>query len=275
MPNPILKSLHVYPLKSGRGFARESEIATRSGLSGDRRFMLATPEGRFITQREQPRLALLVPQIEDQRLRLTAPDRAALELDLGATGSPCTVQIWKDTCQAQDLGAHAAQWVSDFLATPCKLVRFDDAHPRFSSPEWCEGIETPTRFTDGFPFLVIGTASLADLNQRLPKPLPMNRFRPSLVIEGLEPYAEDRIDELQIGAVRLRLVKACTRCRITATDQLSGVFEGEEPLRTLKSYRMDHALHGVIFGQNAILVEGDGAQLRCGEPVTVRWNAAA
>jgi len=275
MTQAFLKSLHVYPLKSGRGFARESEIATRSGLRGDRRFMLTTPEGRFITQREQPPLALLDPALEGLQLTLTAPGRAALEIDLAASASPCTVQIWKDTCQAFDLGAEAAQWLSDYLQSPCKLVRFDEAHPRFSSPEWCQGIETPTRFTDGFPFLVISCASLADLNQRLTKPLPMNRFRPSLVIEGLGAYDEDRIDELQIGAVRLRLVKPCTRCRITATDQLTGVFEGDEPLRTLKGYRMDHALHGVIFGQNAILVEGDGAQLQCGEQVKVRWKPDA
>ncbi|MGA3158576.1 MAG: MOSC N-terminal beta barrel domain-containing protein [Steroidobacteraceae bacterium] len=273
MTQPILKSLHVYPLKSGQGFERERETATRWGLSGDRRFMLTTPEGRFITQREQPHLALLVPHIEREQLTLVAPERAPLQLDLRAPGSPITVQIWKDTCQAQDLGSRAADWVSEYLGTPCRLVRFDDAHGRLSNPEWCHGIEAPTRFTDGFPFLVLGTASLADLNQRLAVPLPMNRFRPSLVIEGWEPYDEDRVDELQIGAVRLKLVKACTRCRITATDQLTGVFQGDEPLRTLKSYRMDHALHGVIFGQNAILVDGDGAQLHCGEAVKVRWKS--
>lgn len=275
MSKPILSSLHVYPLKSARGFAREREIATRRGLQGDRRFMLVTPEGHFITQREQPRLALLVPHVNEQRLRLEAPGRTALELELAPAGFACTVQIWKDRCQAQDLGPCAAGWVSDYLGSPCRLVRFDDAYQRLSNPQWCQGIEAPTRFSDGFPFLVIGTASLADLNQRLAVPLPMNRFRPSLVIEGWEPYAEDRIDELQIGSVRLKLVKPCARCRITATDQMSGVFEGEEPLRTLKSYRMDHALHGVMFGQNAILIEGDGEPLRCGEAVTVRWKPAA
>jgi hypothetical protein len=275
MTQPILKSLHVYPLKSGRGFERERETATRWGLSGDRRFMLATPEGRFITQREQPHLALLIPRIEGEQLTLEAPGRASLALDLTAIGSPFTVQIWKDSCQALDLGPRAAEWVSEYLGTPCRLVRFDDAYQRLSSAEWCHGIEAPTRFSDGFPFLVIGTASLADLNRRLPVPLPMNRFRPNLVIEGWEPYDEDRVDELQIGAVRLKLVKPCTRCRITATDQVTGIFQGDEPLRTLKNYRMDHALHGVIFGQNAILVDGDGAQLRCGESVAVRWKSHA
>jgi uncharacterized protein len=275
MSAAFLKSLHVYPLKSARGFERTREIATRRGLSGDRRFMLTTPEGRFMTQREHPRLALLVPHVAGMQLRLEAPGCPSLDVDLAAAAVSRTVQIWSDHCQALDLGESAAAWVSDFLATPCRLVRFDDSQQRLSSAEWCGDIQAPNQFSDGFPFLVIGSASLEDLNRRLDTPLPMNRFRPNLVIEGWEPYDEDRVDELQIGAVRLKLVKPCARCRITATDQISGVFHGEEPLRTLKSYRMDHTLHGVLFGQNAILIDGDGAQLQCGDAVAVRWRSAA
>jgi len=270
-----LKSLHVYPLKSARGFEPAQAIATRAGLMGDRRFMLTTPEGRFLTQREHPRMALLVPTVGESSFSLEAPGRAPLSVDLGATRLAHTVRIWDDECQAFDLGNGAAGWLSDYLGAPCRLVRFDDAHQRLSNNKWTQGIEAPTRFSDGFPFLVIGSASLADLNQRLPTPLPMNRFRPNLVIEGWEPYDEDRVDELQIGAVRLKLVKPCTRCRITATEQSTGVFEGDEPLRTLKHYRMDHELHGVLFGQNAILVEGDGALLSQGAAVSVRSKPAA
>lgn len=275
MNSPQLKSLHVYPLKSGRGFEQAHAVATRWGLEGDRRFMLTTPEGRFLTQREHPRMSLLVPHIDAMSFTLEAPGRAPLRLDLGASFAPCTVRIWNDECQAFDLGKAAAAWVSDYLDAPCRLVRFDDARQRLSSAQWCQGIEAPNRFSDGFPFLVIGSASLADLNQRLPVPLPMNRFRPNLVIEGWEPYAEDRVDELQIGAVRLKLVKPCTRCRITATEQSNGVFQGDEPLHTLKHYRMDHQLQGVLFGQNAIMIEGDGQPLRRGDGVRVRWKPGA
>jgi uncharacterized protein YcbX len=272
---PFLKSLHVYPLKSGRGFEREQEIATRRGLRDDRRFMLTTPAGRFLTQREYPRLALLVPHVESTRLTIDAPGCAPLKVELGKTEIPRMVQIWKDTCQALDLGERAAAWVSEFLSIACRLVCFDDSQQRLSSAEWCQGIEAWNRFSDGFPFLVIGTGSLDDLNRRLPTPLPMTRFRPNLVIEGLDPYEEDQIDVLQLGAVRLKLVKPCTRCRITATDQMTGEFQGDEPLRTLKSYRMDHALHGVLFGQNAILIDGDGAHLHRGDTATIRRKTPA
>jgi uncharacterized protein YcbX len=275
MTAAYLKSLHVYPLKSGRGFDYERATATRSGLEGDRRFMLTTPEGRFLTQREHPRMALLVPRVDARSMILEAPGRSPLKVELGGAATSRSVRIWDDDCLAYDLGEAAAQWLGDYLGAPCRLVRFDDAHQRLSNARWTQGIEAPNRFSDGFPFLVIGSASLTELNQRLPTPLPMNRFRPNLVIEGWEPYAEDRVDELQIGAVRLKLVKPCTRCRITATEQSTGVFEGDEPLRTLKQYRMDHTLHGVLFGQNAILIDGDGAELACGQSVSVRWKAAA
>lgn len=270
-----LKSLHVYPLKSACGIEHSHSIATRWGLDGDRRFMLATPEGRFLTQREYPRMALLNPRVGATSLDLEAPGSNPLRLNLDAAFKQTTVRIWDDECRAYDLGDSAAAWCSDFLETRCRLVRFDETHLRLSNAAWCQGVEAPNRFSDGFPFLVIGSASLAELNQRLAIPLPMNRFRPNLVIDGWEPYAEDRIDELQIGAVRLKLVKPCTRCRITATDQGTGVFQGDEPLRTLKNYRMDRALHGVLFGQNAILIDGDGGTLRCGEEVSVSWKSAA
>lgn len=273
MSTPHLQSLHIYPLKSARGFEHAQAVATRRGLDGDRSFMLVTPEGRFLTQREHPRMALLVPHIDAMSFTLEAPGRTPLRLDLGSSFAPCNVRIWDDECAAFDLGRSAAAWLSEYLNSPCRLVRFDDARQRLSSAQWCQGIEAPNHFSDGFPYLVIGSASLEDLNRRLPAPLPMNRFRPNLVIEGWEPYAEDRVDELQIGAVRLKLVKPCARCRITATEQSSGVFQGDEPLRTLKQYRMDHALHGVLFGQNAIMIEGDGQLLERGAEVSVRWKS--
>jgi uncharacterized protein YcbX len=153
-------------------------------------------------------------------------------------------------------------------------VEFDPSAPRTCSPEWTQGIHAITEFSDGYPVLVISRASLEDLNSRLPKPLLMERFRPNLVIDGVEPYAEDRIHELRSDGLTLRVVKPCTRCSITTTDQQAGVVDGDEPLRTLKSYRFDRELRGVCFGQNAIVVDGVGQSLRVGQSLDVVWKSA-
>jgi uncharacterized protein YcbX len=129
---------------------------------------------------------------------------------------------------------------------------------------WTGGLDAYSRFADGFALLVISLASLEDLNARLPEPLPMNRFRPNLVLDGLAPYGEDAVGDLRVGEVRLRRVKPCTRCSITTTDQATGVVDGNEPIRTLRTYRWDAALRGVTFGQNFIVVSGAGADLRVG-----------
>ena len=134
------------------------------------------------------------------------------------------------------------------------------------SPEWTPATRAVTEFSDGFPILVISRASLAELNSRLPKPLPMERFRPNVVIDGVEAYDEDRIHELRAGEVTLRIVKPCTRCSITTTDQQAGAVDGVEPLKTLKEYRFDRELRGVAFGQNAIVGRtGLARRLRVGQ----------
>ena len=166
----------------------------------------------------------------------------------------------------------AAAWLEAFLERECRLVRFDPQHRRLSARIWTGDLEAENRFSDGFPVLVIGQASLVDLNSRLERPLPMNRFRPNIVMEGLGAYEEDRIDELYDDTVTFRLVKACTRCKVTTTDQETAGLDGKEPLQTLKSYRFDAKLHGVIFGQNAIVVRGSGSTLRRGQELQVRWK---
>jgi uncharacterized protein YcbX len=144
-------------------------------------------------------------------------------------------------------------------------VRFDAAHRRPSDPAWTGSAPAYARFADGFAMLAISTASLDDLNSRLGKALPMNRFRPNLVLEGLPPYGEDGLGEFCIGdEVRLRAVKPCTRCAITTTDQETGLVDGVEPLQTLKTYRWNRALRGVAFGQNVIVLQGAGRTLARG-----------
>jgi hypothetical protein len=234
--------------------------------------MVVTPEGRFLTQRELPRLALVRPLLEDRELTLLGPAVEPLRLSLEQPQRRVAVQVWKDECPGLDEGDAAAHWLRQVLQRDCRLVRFDPQHRRLSSRSWTGSIEAENRFSDGFPLLVISRASLADLNARLEMPLPMNRFRPNIVLDGIGPYEEDHIDELYCDEVRLRIVKPCTRCRITTTDQDTGQLDGEEPLRTLKGYRFDRELRGVLFGQNTVIVQGVNARLRCGQTLEVRWR---
>jgi uncharacterized protein YcbX len=182
------------------------------------------------------------------------------------------VVVWKFSGGGIDCGDEAAAWCTRFLDTPLRLVRFDERRERVCSPEWTQGTRAVTQFSDGYPILVISRASLAELNSRLPTELPMARFRPNVVIDDVGAYDEDRIHELATADVTLRIVKPCTRCSITTTDQESGTLDGVEPLATLKQYRFDRELGGVCFGQNAIITRGAGAALRVGEKFAVTWK---
>jgi len=260
-----LAELHLYPVKSCRGLTVTDALLTEAGLEHDREWMVVTPEGRFVTQREEPRLALVAAGLDARALTLAAAGAGSVSVPLEQRGGAATVTVWRDRCRAFDQGEDAARWLSDFIGRPLRLVRFDPAGRRLSESEWTGSVEAPNRFSDGFALLAISRASLADLNARLPAPLPVNRFRPNLVLDGLPPYGEDRLTELVAGTARLRRVKPCTRCVITSTDQATGTVVGDEPLRTLKSYRWDAGLRGVAFGQNLIVLAGAGVRLRAGQ----------
>jgi uncharacterized protein YcbX len=267
-----LTDLHVYPVKSCRGISRENALIAPTGLADDRHWMLVRPNGRFITQREYPRMALISTQVNDEALTLGAPYMANLKVARDGAGESRPVTVWSFDGRGVDCGDAAATWASQYLETPLRLVRFDVDLPRVCSPEWTGDTRAITEFADGYPLLVISRASLADLNSRLPKALPMERFRPNLVIDGVGPYDEDRIHELRAGPVVLRIVKPCTRCSITTTDQQQGAVDGVEPLKTLKEYRFDKQLRGVAFGQNVIVVSGVGETLRVGQSFEVKWG---
>jgi uncharacterized protein YcbX len=267
-----LSALNVYPVKSCRGIPLERTTLTPRGFADDRHWMLVRPNGRFVTQRELPRLALIGTRVDDGGLTLTAPGMASLCVPRGVARYSRPVTVWKFEGRGLDCGADAASWATKFLGTELSLVAFDDSMPRACSADWTQGVPATTEFSDGYPVLVISQASLDDLNSRLPKALPMERFRPNVVIDGVEPYGEDRIHELRLGDVTLRMVKPCTRCSITTTDQQSGTVDGEEPLRTLKGYRFDRELRGVCFGQNAIVVSGAGRALQVGDSLDITWK---
>ena len=267
-----IAGLSIYPVKSCRGIALASAKLGTTGLTDDRHWMMVRPNGRFVTQRELPRMALIGTSVDDGALSLAAPGMPPLTVPRANGGAALAVTVWKFSGSGIDCGEAAARWCSDFLATPLRLVRFDASVPRECSPEWTGGTPAITEFSDGFPILVISRASLAELNSRLQIALPMERFRPNLVLDGVGAYDEDRIHELRTPAVTLRLVKPCTRCSITTTDQQRGVVDGVEPLATLKTYRNDSALRGVTFGQNAIIVKGIGENLRVGDPLDITWR---
>jgi uncharacterized protein len=267
-----LSALHVYPVKSCRGIALDSACLTPTGLADDRHWMLVRPGGRFVTQRELPRLALIRTALSARELTLSAPGVAPLIVSRDAGRESVGVTVWGFAGRGIDCGEAAADWCTGFLGTPLRLVRFDAGTPRECSPEWTGAERATTEFSDGFPILVLSIASLAELNSRLPKALPMERFRPNLVLDGVGAYDEDRIHELRADGITIRIVKPCTRCAITTTEQSTGERDGVEPLATLKTYRFDAGLRGVMFGQNAIVVRGAGATLAVGQDFEVVWR---
>src|SRR5262245_40554340 len=263
-------SLHVYPVKSCRGIDVDSFLVTATGPDWDRRWMIVTAQGRFITQRSHPMLATIAVAIGDGMLRLSADGRAPLEIDADHAGRSWPVVIWSDEQLGVDAGEAAAAWLSAVLGEPLRLVRLDPARPRFANAQYAGPVPQPVSFADAYPVLMISRESLAELNRRLSAPIPMARFRPNVVIEGVAAHAEDAMTRFRSGPVVLRGVKLCTRCSTTTTDQVTGTRDpDQEPLRELGRYRHDRALKGVTFGQNCVIEAGVGERLVAGAPLTI------
>ena len=257
-----LTSLHVYPIKSAAGLAPAAWDVDGFGLSYDRRWMVVDATGKMISQRTHPRLALVRPAIDDGTLRIETAGMPTLELPLApapAVTTPAT--IWHDTCAAVWTGERAARWFSDVLEIDCSLVYMPETTVRPADTTYAPPGHRVS-FADAFAFLLISEESLADLNGRMPAPLPMNRFRPNLVIAGGAPFGEDGLGSFRIGALPFRVVKPCDRCVLTTTDQATAE-RGLEPLRTLATYRRRDGK--VYFGQN-VVHEGTG-RLAVGDPL--------
>jgi uncharacterized protein YcbX len=271
----ILTHLLLYPIKSCAGIAVRSAVVNESGLSAlgvhDREWMLVTADGQFLTQREHPRMALIRPLPDGGRLRVHAPgmDDLALALAWDEAAATRTVRIWDDKVDAADCGDAAAAWFSAALATPCRLVRFHRDVVRPTSTKWTDGVAARTRFADGYPLLLIGQASLDDLNARLVAAgrhaLPMDRFRPNLVVDGLDACEEDFLATLTVGDVQIRPVKPCARCPIPSIDQATGI-PGPDPLDVLQTYRANPRMEGAVcLGMNCIVTAGAGSELHLGQ----------
>ncbi len=268
-----LTALHLHPIKSCGSMALHEAALGPTGLDLDRDWMVVDTAGEMLTQRELPRMALIQPAFKGDELVLRAPGMLALHLRLDVVEAATRARVWDDAVKAYDMGALAAQWFTDFLGQPARLVRFDPEQQRLADMKWTGGLAAETAFADGFPLLVANEASLADLNTRLAArgaaPVTMQRFRPNLVFSGWQAWDEDHIREITLrtpeGPVRLRLVKPCTRCSIPDVDPATGT-SSHDVGDLLRTFRCDPRMKGATtFGINAIVVEGLGRMLAVGQ----------
>ena len=267
-----LTALYVHPIKSCGGTAPAEALLIETGLEFDRAWMVVDAQGRFVTQRQVPRMALIQTTLNARDMVLRAPSMLAWSVPLDEVGGDVRVTVWNDEVAAFDMGDAVAQWFSDFLGQPLRLVRFDPSQKRLASAQWTGSIEAEAAFSDEYPLLVTSQASLDELNRRIvasgAAPVTIQRFRPNLVLSGLEAHGEDHLDEIHFvtpdGPVRLKLVKPCARCSIPDVDPLT-TETGHVVGDALASYRADARVNGALtFGMNAVIVEGFDCMLRPG-----------
>ncbi|WP_092759550.1 MOSC domain-containing protein [Rhodoferax sp. OV413] len=272
--------LFVYPIKSCAGVELPQATLTETGLEFDRAWMVVDAQGVFVTQRELPRMALVQPELKTFEMVLRAPGMLALHIALDKVEQPVQATVWKDTVAAYDMGDVAAQWFSDFLGKSLRLVRFNPDHRRLSSAQWTGDAEGLNQFSDGYAVLVISEASLDGLNQRLAAAgeaeVGMQRFRPNIVLSGIDAHDEDRLDELLVttaqGEARLRMVKPCPRCPIPNIDPRTAISTptvGD----MLQTYRQTAVVGGAVaFGMNAIVLDGVDFELRTGQAAAADYK---
>lgn len=275
-----LSEINIYPVKSLKGIALTEAKVEEKGLENDRRWMITDENGMFFTQREYPAMAGVKCNLGDNGCNFSAPGAKDLKISLEpANPKKMTVTIWGTECDAHIYNEEVNLWFSDLLGVRCQLAYMPVESRRDLNPLFNKGGEVVS-FADGYPLLVIGKSSLDDLNSRLDEKLPMNRFRPNIVVEGSEPYAEDHWTRIKIGESIFRATKPCARCVMTTVDQDKGEFTGKEPLKTLASYRKSTDVipdiyeslgmdkNYVLFGQN-LVPETMGGIIRVGDAVEI------
>lgn len=272
----VITQLFIYPVKSCAGIELNQSILTPSGLAMDREWMIVDQDGMFLTQRQIPHMVWITPRLSDEALILNAPDQPAISIPFNTTGTLRPVTVWRDTFMAQDMGEEVGQWLDRYLGVPGKkfsLVRFSAQSKRISATQWTPGIEAPNMFSDGFAILVVTQRALDALNAKLVSqgldPVSMLRFRPNIVVEGLDAHTEDDLKTITIpiagGTVSLDMVKPCTRCAIPDIDPFTAQ-SSPEVSQTLQSYRALPSMQGAIcFGMNAIVRAGTGAIIHNGQ----------
>ena len=269
-----LSAIFIYPVKALGAISLGQSLVTPRGLQHDRRFMVVDANHQFLTQRDHPKMATVWVEIDAGKnggeVIFSAPDMESISFPAAPGKLPTrTVQVWSSHVRAHMVKPEADQWLSDYLGADVRLVYMPDSAERRINPTYAKNNEVVS-FADGFPLLIVSAASLDDLNARIVKnggsAVPMNRFRPNLVISGCDAYAEDRLGDIVIGDALFRAVKPCLRCQVTTTDQASGVVRGPEPLQTLGGYR--DSAGGVMFGMNLIPVTL--TTVRVGDAVSFR-----
>ena len=252
--NQTLSAIYIYPVKSLKGIALPHARIEDYGLQYDRKWMLIDKE--FMSQRNYPEMSLLQVDLLSDHLHIfhSKNKLSSLRVPLAEDKNAETVnvKIWNDQCQAQLLPQDTNEWFSNVLKVDCRLVYMPDKYRRKVDEKYANNSES-TKFSDGFPYLLIGQSSLDDLNKRLTYPVPVERFRPNLVVSGFEPYAEDNWNIIQIGKSTFKVVKPCARCRVTTIDQKTAK-TGKEPLKTLSGYRKRD--NKILFGQNLLNLSG-------------------
>ncbi|WP_407554269.1 MOSC domain-containing protein [Streptomyces sp. Pv4-95] len=272
MPTPALQSIHLYPVKSIAGSGPGEAVVEPWGLAGDRRWMVVDTQRRMLSQRQQPTLALASAEVlPSGALALTAPGMEPLTVEVPEPGETVVVELWRDKVEAVPAGRQAADWFRAYLGVEAELVHLDAPDMRRPiDPEFALPGETVS-FADGYPLLLTTTSSLNALNSLIAQgdhadegPLPMNRFRPNVVVDGTTPWAEDDWRSVRIGEMAFRVAKPCSRCVVTTTDQRTAE-RGKEPLRTLARHRRFG--DRLVFGQN-LIPQGPGT-IRVGDPFEV------
>ncbi|MFL6351089.1 MAG: MOSC domain-containing protein [Bryobacteraceae bacterium] len=260
----VLSEICIYPIKSAGGVAVKETSVDISGPIADRRWMLVDSEGVFLSQRRVPTMALLSPRLEGDRIVVEAPNMPSLVIPRwSGQGDWVSVRLWRDQLQLPHPDPECSAWFSAFLGECCRLVHLPDSvirgvEPPYDVPGWRVGL------ADGYPLLLVAQASLDTLNERLPTPVGMERFRPNLVIAGAKPHEEDGWRRLRLGEVELAVVKPCARCSTVLVDPCTAE-RGLEPLQTLARYRSQQ--QKVLFAQNSLVITP--GQLRVGLAVEV------
>ncbi|HYP51776.1 MAG TPA: MOSC N-terminal beta barrel domain-containing protein [Pyrinomonadaceae bacterium] len=266
----ILSEINIYPIKSLKGISLKEAKTERRGLRFDRRWMLVDEKNELFTQREFPRMATIETRIGENGLQVSQNGNN-LEIPFSPNGDETArVRVWSSKCAARVYENPVNEWFSDVLGTKCKLVLMPEETERRVNYFYAVHKDDHVSFADGYPFLLIGENSLADLNSRLEDDLPMNRFRPNFVVKDAEPFAEDGWKKIRIGESVFHVVKPCARCVITTIDQATGEKGGKEPLKTLASFRVPKRSlkKKILFGQN-LIVEKAGEVLRVGDEIEV------
>lgn len=275
--NARIDALWLYPIKGCCGFSVPTATLAPTGLEvdgiGDREWVVVDDHGEFLSQRGLPKMALIETRLTGESLRLRAPGMLQLEVPFESEGDVLKVRVWDDEVSAVTQGEIGDAWFSQFLGVHCRLMRFDPEARRTSNQKYTGALMAPYKFADAFALLVCSSASLADLNTRLAAKahgaIAIERFRPNIVLNGIEAFEEDYIDRLTVGDARLQVVKPCVRCTVPNVDPKTGS-AGFEPGDTLATFRNDVRAGGLTFGVNAIVESGAGVRLSIGDAAEVR-----